>query len=72
LDVIRIKRVGEEERRGREEQREGGAVKVVSLEEYLTEYVHKKRPVVLTGLIEETSDWSYSSLMRVGGRIKVC
>jgi hypothetical protein len=62
LDVIRI---------GSREDGAEGPVKVLSLDQLLTEYVQKKKPVVLTGLIDETNDWSFSALMKVGGRIKV-
>jgi hypothetical protein len=62
LDVIRI---------GSREDGAEGPVKVLSLDQFLTEYVQKKKPVVLTGLIDETNDWSFSALTKVGGRIKV-
>jgi hypothetical protein len=45
----------------------------VTLKEFLVKYVHKKRPVVIRGLINEDSlsHWSYSNLMRLGERLQV-
>jgi hypothetical protein len=58
----------------KDKKKDQSKVKEISIDKFLKNYVHKKRPVVIRGLIEEENSathWSYSSLMSLGEHLKV-
>lgn len=66
IDVIRI------QQSHNDETKYDDGIQTISMNDYYSNYIQKKIPVVIRGIIDKSDHhWSFPSLMKVGERLKV-